>query len=90
MEIVGGFMIMMGILGFFLTVIWLVMPFILFSLKGKLDRALDAMPEIEKRLSVIEAELTLQRHAQRSGEALATPESEASGTSEKGLDNSPQ
>ena len=57
MEIVGGFMVMMSIIGFFLAVVWLVMPFVVFAIKGKQDRMLEVLEAMEKRLSVIEDRL---------------------------------
>ena len=57
MEIFGGFMVMMSILSFFLAVVWLVMPFVVFTIKGKLDRALDMLSGINDRLTVMEAQL---------------------------------
>jgi len=57
MEIFGGFMVMMSILSFFLVVVWLVMPFVVFTIKGKLDRALDMLSGINDRLTVMEARL---------------------------------
>ncbi len=55
MEIVGGFMVMMSIIGFFLAVIWLIMPFVVFAIKGKQDRTLDVLEAMEKRLASLEA-----------------------------------
>lgn len=57
MEIVGGFMVMMSIIGFFLAVVWLVMPFVVFAIKGKQDRTLDVLESMEKRLKTIEARI---------------------------------
>ena len=57
MEIVGGFMVMMSILGFFLAVIWLIMPFVVLAIKGKQDRSLEMLEAIDRRLTAIEAEL---------------------------------
>ena len=57
MEIVGGFMVMMSIIGFFLAVVWLVMPFVVFAIKGKQDRMLEVLEAMEKRLAVIEDRL---------------------------------
>ena len=57
MEIVGGFMVMMSIIGFFLAVIWLIMPFVVFAIKGKQDRTLEVLETIEKRLAALEATL---------------------------------
>lgn len=71
MEIFGGFMVMMSILGFFLAIIWLIMPFVVFTIKGKLDRTLDVLDGIDKRLKAIEsrlANLGNERHAVPAGE----------------------
>ena len=57
MEIFGGFMVMMSIIGLFLAVIWLVMPFVVFAIKGKQDRILEVLEGIEKRLSSLETSL---------------------------------
>jgi hypothetical protein len=54
MEIFGGFMVMMSIIGLFLAVIWLIMPFVVFAIKGKQDRMLEVLESIEKRLAAIE------------------------------------
>lgn len=57
MEIVGGFMVMMSIIGLFLAVVWLIMPFVVFAIKGKQDRTLEVLEAIEKRLAILEARL---------------------------------
>jgi hypothetical protein len=57
MEIVGGFMVMMSIISLFLAVVWLIMPFVVFAIKGKQDRTLEVLEAIEKRLAVLEAGL---------------------------------
>lgn len=61
MEIVGGFMVMMSIIGLFLAVIWLIMPFVVFAIKGKQDRTLEVLEGIEKRLAALEANLQQSR-----------------------------
>lgn len=58
MEIFGGFMVMISILGFFLAVVWLIMPFVVFTIKGKLDRTLDVLAGVEKRLAAMEEQLS--------------------------------
>lgn len=72
MEIVGGFMVMMSIIGFFLAVVWLVMPFVVFAIKGKQDRTLEVLESIEKRLSSLEARLqpVVQKQSESSLENL--------------------
>ncbi|MGD0586456.1 MAG: hypothetical protein ABSA86_11900 [Oryzomonas sp.] len=57
MEIFGGFMVMMSIIGFFLAVIWLIMPFVVFAIKGKQDRIVEVMERIEKRLAEMDSRL---------------------------------
>jgi biopolymer transport protein ExbB/TolQ len=55
MEIVGGFMVMMSIISLFLAVVWLIMPFVVFAIKGKQDRTLEVLEAIENRLATLEA-----------------------------------
>jgi len=57
MEIVGGFMVMMSIISLFLAVVWLIMPFVVFAIKGKQDRTLEVLEAIEGRLAALEAAL---------------------------------
>lgn len=57
MEIFGGFMVMMSIIGLFLAVVWLIMPFVVFALKGKQDRSLELLETMEKRLAAIDEKL---------------------------------
>ncbi|BCG46659.1 hypothetical protein GEOBRER4_n1468 [Citrifermentans bremense] len=64
MEIFGGFMMMMSILGFFLVVIWFLVPFLVLSIKGKVDRSLVLLEEMEKRLVAIEQTLALSRRVE--------------------------
>ena len=70
MEVFGGFMVMMSIIGFFLAVIWLIMPFVVFAIKGKQDRMVEVMERIEKRLAEMETRLAALQQAGR----LATSE----------------
>lgn len=57
MEIVGGFMVMMWILGMILTVIWLVLPFVMFALKEKVDQNRLLLESIDRRLASLEERL---------------------------------
>lgn len=54
MEIFGGFMMMMSIIGFFLVVIWFILPFVIFNIKGRVDRAVAMLEEMDQRLKEIE------------------------------------
>jgi hypothetical protein len=58
MEIFGGFMVMLSIIGFFLTVIWFLIPFVIFSIKGRTDRILQTMEEMDQRLKLMEEQLS--------------------------------
>ncbi len=57
MEIFGGFMVMMSIISLFLAVVWLVMPFVVFAIKGKQDRTLEILETIDARLAFLEARI---------------------------------
>jgi len=57
MEVFGGFMMMLSIIGFFLTVIWFILPFVIFNIKGRVDRTLVLIEEMDKRLVAIEVAL---------------------------------
>lgn len=61
MEIFGGFMVMVSILGLFLAVVWLIMPFVVFAIKGKQDRSLELLETMEKRLAAMDEKLTRLR-----------------------------
>jgi len=78
MEIFGGFMVMMSIIGLFLAVIWLIMPFVVLAIKGKQDRTLEVLEGIEKRLAALET--GLQRNAMDgAGRETPAPASPVSG-----------
>ena len=57
MEIFGGFMVMLSILGFFLTLLWFILPFVIFAMKGKLDRAYELLEGVDRRLAEMEKRL---------------------------------
>jgi hypothetical protein len=57
MEIFGGFMVMLSILGFFLAVLWFILPFVVFAMKGKLDRACELLETVDQRLAAIDRRL---------------------------------
>jgi len=58
MEVFGGFMMMLSIIGFFLTVIWFILPFVIFNIKGRVDRTLFLVEAMDKRLATLERSLT--------------------------------
>lgn len=57
MELFGGLMVILWMTGFFLTVIWFVLPFVIFSIKGRVEESLNRLELIEKRLASIEKQL---------------------------------
>ena len=65
MEIFGGFMVMVSIIGFFLTVIWFILPFVIFNIKGRVDRTLFLVEEMEKRLTALELGLKARESSAR-------------------------
>jgi hypothetical protein len=72
MEIFGGFMVMMSIIGLFLAVVWLIMPFVLFAMKGKQDRSFELLETIEKRLGTIDEQLSRLQSAHATPAPLAS------------------
>lgn len=73
MEMFGGFMMLVSILFFFLAIIWFILPFIIFAIKGKVDRSVEQLDEIGHRLASLEAQLA-RLGPQPAGRADATPE----------------
>jgi hypothetical protein len=71
MEIFGGFMVMLWMLGFFLTIIWFILPFVIFSIKGKVDRTALLVEQIDARLQTLEQHL--QPSAPPAAESPRTP-----------------
>lgn len=57
MELFGGLMVIFWIIGFSLTVIWFLLPFVIFSIKGRVDETLSRLEVIEKRIGSIEKQL---------------------------------
>ena len=73
MEVFGGFMMMLSIIGFFLTVIWFILPFVIFNIKGRVDRTLFLVEEMEKRLTAIEQRLAARPATPAEKPAAADP-----------------
>lgn len=77
MEIFGGFMVMMSIIGLFLAVVWLIMPFVVFAIKGRQDRSLEILEGVDKRLAVLEQQLARLQPQQAIQEPTAADREEA-------------
>lgn len=79
MEIVGGLMVMMAILGLFVVAVWLVLPFAVFAVKAKMERVLELLETVDQRLGRVEERLSRleETHGARDPERIAhagTPE----------------
>ncbi len=57
MELFGGLMVLMWMIGFFLTVIWFVLPFVIFSIKARIEETLYKVELLDNRLASIERHL---------------------------------
>lgn len=77
MEIFGGFMVMMSIIGLFLAVVWLIMPFVVFAIKGKQERSLEILEGIDKRLAALEQQINVLQPRQATHETTADCEEAA-------------
>ena len=76
--IFGGLMVMLFILGFFLVALWFILPFVIFAMKGKLDKSHLLLENIDRRLAAIEKELpsgdhTPQKTGAQDGETDTPP-----------------
>ena len=80
MELFGGLMVMMSILFFFLSVVWFVLPFVIFSMKGKVDRELELLGTIERRLAALEAAVTAPPLAPDAPPPAGSPHTPPSGS----------
>ncbi len=54
MEIFGGLTVILSILLFFLFLSWLILPYVVFSMKGQVDRILGMLEDMDKRLKSLE------------------------------------
>ena len=66
---------MMSIIGLFLAVVWLIMPFVVITIKGKQDRTLELLEAVEKRLISLDEKLS---HLQSMNIHTAAPAATAS------------
>lgn len=58
MELFGGVMVLLWMAGFFLTVIWFILPFVIFGIKGRVEEILLRIDQLDNRLSLMEKQLT--------------------------------
>lgn len=54
MELFGGFVVILWMAGFFLTVIWFILPFVIFSIKARVEEILHRLDQIDARLATLE------------------------------------
>ncbi len=57
MELFGGLIVILWMAGFFLTVIWFILPFVIFSIKARVEESVSKLEKIEDRLISIEKQL---------------------------------
>jgi hypothetical protein len=57
MEVFGGLMTMFSMVFFFLAVIWFITPFVIFAIKGKVDRTHYLVEQLERRIADLERRL---------------------------------
>ena len=57
MELFGGLMVLIWMVGFFLTVIWFILPFVIFSIKARVEETLHRIVLLDERLASIESQL---------------------------------
>lgn len=57
MEIFGGFMAMMSMVSLFLAIVWLIMPFVVFAIKGKQERTLELLEDMKKQLGDLQKQV---------------------------------
>jgi len=70
-DIFGGLMVMLFILGFFLVVLWFILPFVIFAMKGKVDSGHLLLEKIDRRLAAIEKGLQNADHTSQEDGAQA-------------------
>jgi hypothetical protein len=54
MEIFGGLTLILSILLFFLFLSWLILPYVVFGMRGQVDRILGILEDMDKRLKSLE------------------------------------
>lgn len=64
MEIFGGFMAMMSMVSLFLAIVWLIMPFVVFAIKGKQERTLEILEEMKQQMCRLEQQLEVLKSQQ--------------------------
>ncbi len=62
MEIFGGLTVMLSILLLFLFLSWLVLPYVIFSMKGQVDKILGILEDMDGRLKSLEDRLKETEH----------------------------
>ncbi len=63
MEIFGGLTVITAILLSFLFLSWLILPYVVFSMKGQVDRILRLLEDIDGRLKSLEERSKKTGHA---------------------------
>ncbi len=74
MEIFSGLMVILAILLFFLFVMWLILPYVIFSMKGQVDRILSLLEKMDTRLTALED--SMKKAGQLRNESPGEPDSD--------------
>jgi len=54
MELFGGVIVLLWMAGFFLTVIWFILPFVIFGIKGRVEEILLRIDRLDNKLSLLD------------------------------------
>jgi len=57
LDIFGGFFIILWMAGLFLTIIWFILPFVIFSIKSRCDELSSRIASIDSRLEVLQQKI---------------------------------
>jgi len=57
LDIFGGFFIILWMAGLFLTIIWFILPFVIFSIKSRCDELSSRVATIDNRLDTLQQKI---------------------------------
>jgi len=57
LDIFGGFFIILWMAGLFLTIIWFILPFVIFSIKSRCDELSSRVASIDNRLEALQQKI---------------------------------
>lgn len=80
LQLAGGFMIMMLLLGLLLAAVWLSLPFLLFALRRRIDESHTTMLRLEGRIARLEQQIKGARYTGCSQAGQETADGGTDGT----------